>query len=321
MPSRRSIAAAALIAALGLAGPARAQSDYPSRPITMIVPFAAGGASDVIARLVSEEMGKALGQRIINENVAGAGGSTALARFARAEPDGYTILIGNSGTNAANYHIHKGLTYTPANFAGVGLVAKTNPVIAVKKDFGPKDLAETVAYAKANPGKINVGHAGVGSSNYVICKSFAAATGMNLTLVGYRGAAPAMQDLMGGNIDMVCDNATSASSAIKAGQIRGLVVSSGERLPNLPDVPTAAEAGAPNFQAQGWNGIFVPAGTPQAVVAKLETAIRAAVASDLVKQRFRELDTSLPAASETSPAFMTTFVPAEIAKYGALLKE
>jgi tripartite-type tricarboxylate transporter receptor subunit TctC len=316
-----ALATFAAVATAAVAVPAAAQATYPDKPVTMIVPFAAGGASDVIARLISEEMGKFLGQRIINENVAGAGGATALTRFSRAAADGYTILIGNSGTNAANYHLNKDLAYKPEAFTGVGLVAKTIPVIAVKKDFGPKTLAETVAFARANPGKLTVGHAGVGSSNFIICKSFLAATGMNVTLLGYRGAAPALQDLMGGNIDMVCDNATSAAGAIKAGQIRGLAISANARLPNLPDVPTAAEAGAPAFQAQGWNGIFVPAGTPAPVVARLEAAIKAAVASPLVKQRFGELDTVLPEASETTPAFMATFVPAEIAKYGALLKE
>jgi tripartite-type tricarboxylate transporter receptor subunit TctC len=319
----RALAITALAAAVSaaFATQATAQATYPDKPVMMIVPFAAGGASDVIARLVSEEMGKFLGQRIINENVAGAGGATALTRFSRAAADGYTILIGNSGTNAANYHLAKDLAYKPESFVGVGLVAKTIPVIVAKKDFGPKNLAETIAFAKANPGKLTVGHAGVGSSNFIICKSLLAATGMNVTMVGYRGGALALQDVMAGNIDLACDNATSAAGAIKAGQVRGLVASAAARLPGLPDVPTATEAGSPAFQAQGWNGIFVPAGTPAPVIARLEAAIRAAVASDLVKQRFGELDTVLPEAAEMTPAFMATFVPAEIRKYGDILKE
>ncbi|MGY4468653.1 tripartite-type tricarboxylate transporter receptor subunit TctC [Bradyrhizobium sp. LB9.1b] len=162
--------------------------DFPKRPVTMIVPFAAGGTSDVIARTVAEQMGIALGQTIVIENVAGAGGSTALARASRAEPDGYTIAIGNAGTNAATYTIYPKLPFTPDSFVPIAMVAKTFGIIAVRKDFPAKDLKEFIAYAKANPGKINLGHAGVGSSNYLICKSFVTAAGIDATLVGYRGA-------------------------------------------------------------------------------------------------------------------------------------
>ncbi len=313
---------AALAALCAGAAPAQADPTYPNKPITMVVPFAAGGASDAIARLIGEEMGKALGQRVINENTPGAGGSTAFTRFARAAPDGYTIAIGNSGTNAAAYHIYPDIRYTPDSFIAVGMVAKTSPVIAIKKDFaGGTTVASVVEHARRNPGKINVGHAGVGSSNYIICKSFLKATGIDVALVGYRGAGPALQDLISGQIDMVCDNATSVASSITGGLVRGLVVSSPTRLPNLPDVPTAVEAGIPAFQAQGWNAIFVPAGTPDAIVARLQGAIRAAVGSDLVIRRFREIDTATPTPEETTPAFMRAFVAAEIAKYREVLKD
>ena len=172
---------------------AHAADAFPARPITMIVPFAAGGTSDVIARIVAEEMSKVLGQSVVNENVAGAGGSTALARAARAEPDGYTIAIGNAGTNAATYTIYPKLSFTPESFVPIGMVAKTFGVIALKKDFPASTVKDFVAYAKANPGKVNLGHAGVGSSNYLICKVFAQAAGIDVALVGYRGAAPALE--------------------------------------------------------------------------------------------------------------------------------
>lgn len=175
--------------------------DFPKRPITMIVPFAAGGTSDVIARTVAEQMGIALGQTIVIENVAGAGGSTALARASRAEPDGYTIAIGNAGTNAASYTIYPKLPFTPDSFVPIAMVAKTFGIIALRKDFPAGDLTEFILYAKANPGKINLGHAGVGSSNYLICKSFVTAAGIDATLIGYRGAAPALTDAIGGQID------------------------------------------------------------------------------------------------------------------------
>lgn len=314
--------AMAFAAGVAMATSVHADDSYPSRPVTMIVPFAAGGASDVIARLIGDEMGRALGQRIVNENTPGAGGSTALTRVARAAPDGYTIVIGNSGTNAAVYHIYPDLKFTPQSFVAVGMVAKTSPVIAIKTGFAGGDtVAGFIDYAKKNPGKVTVGHAGVGSSNFIICKSFLKAAGVDVSLIGYRGAGPALQDLVAGQIDMVCDNATSVAQTIQSGQIKGLVVSSPTRLPNLPNVPTAAEAGVPAFQAQGWNAIMVPTGTPQPIIARLERALKAAVASDLVKKRFAEIDTALPTAEEQTPAFMASFIPAEIAKYAPILKD
>ena len=299
--------------------PAMAQEVYPNRPITMIVPFAAGGSSDVIARVVADEMGKALDQRIVAENVPGAGGSAALARTARADADGYTIVIGNSGTNAASYTIYPDLKYTPDDFAPVGLVAKTSPLIAIKNDFPAKDLAEFIAYAKKNPGKINLGHAGVGSSNYLICRNFIAATGVNVQLVSYRGAGPALNDLVGGQIDGVCDAATSLSGTLQGGKARGLVTSTQQRLPNLPDVPTAAEAGLPGFQAQGWNAIFVPKGTRQPVIDRLNAALKTALASPNLRKRFEDLSSIVPAENEMTPDFVKNLVPTEIEKYKKLL--
>jgi tripartite-type tricarboxylate transporter receptor subunit TctC len=285
------------------------------------VPFAAGGTSDVIARLAAEHMGKVLGQTLVNENTAGAGGTTALTRLARAAPDGYVIGIGNSGTNAASYAIYKDIKYRPGDFTPVGLVAKTLPVIAIRKDFPARDLQEFVAYAKANPGKVNLGHAGVGSSNYLICRAFIQASGVKVTLVGYRGAAPALGDVMGGQIDGVCDAAPSVASSIQAGSVRGLVVASPSRLRLLPDVPTAAEAGLPAFQINGWNGIFAPKGTPDAILGRLNAALRETVASEAFRRRMDELG-SLPASEEEmNPAYVERLVPGEIERLGKLLQE
>ncbi len=311
-----------LAAALALAAPAPATAqEYPSKTITMIVPFAAGGSSDVIARLVGDEMGRVLGQRIVMENMGGAGGATALSRASRAEPDGYTIVIGNSGTNAASYSIYPDLKYTHADFAPVGLVAKTSPMIALKLDFPAKTLVEFVAYAKANPGKVSLGHAGVGSSNYLICRSFIKAAGIDVALVSYRGAGPALNDLMGGQIDGVCDAATSLSGAVMGEKVRALVVATPARLASLPDVPTSAEAGLPAFQAQGWNAIFVPKNTPAPVIAKLNAALKTALASANLQGRFKDLSSVVPSAEETTPAFVGTLVPAEIEKYRLLLQD
>ena len=286
--------------AFSLVAAAHAQ-DYPKRPITMIVPFAAGGTSDVIARVVAEEMTKSLGQPIVIENVAGAGGSTALTRAARAEADGYTIAIGNAGTSAATYTIYPKLPFTPESFAPIAVVAKTFGIVALRKDFPAKNLQDFIAYAKKNPGKVNLGHAGVGSSNFLICKSFAQAAGIDVTLVGYRGAAPALTDAIGGQIDGVCDSAASVSQAIDDKLVRGLVVGSTVRLATLPDLPTSAEAGLPDFEAQGWNGLFAPKGTPPAIIAKLNAAAKAAVESEAVKKRFHDLSTVAPDANELAP--------------------
>ncbi|MEY9127867.1 tripartite tricarboxylate transporter substrate binding protein BugD [Bradyrhizobium yuanmingense] len=315
--TRRALAA---FAALVFANVASAQ-DYPKRPINMIVPFAAGGTSDVIARAVAEQMGIALGQTIVIENVAGAGGSTALARASRAEPDGYTIAIGNAGTNAATYTIYPKLSFTPDSFVPIAMVAKTFGIIALRKDFPAKDLKEFIAYAKANPGKINLGHAGLGSSNYLICKSFVTAAGIDATLIGYRGAAPALTDAVGGQIDGVCDAAASVSQSINDKLVKGLVVGSTVRLATLPDLPTSAEAGLPEFEAQGWNGLFAPKGTPQAVIAKLNAAARTAVETEAVKNRFADLSTVAPDADEHAPDVLQKLVTRDVEKYRKMLAD
>ncbi|QOG17379.1 tripartite tricarboxylate transporter substrate-binding protein [Bradyrhizobium sp. SEMIA] len=296
----------AAIAVVAFATAAFAQ-DFPKRPITMIVPFAAGDTSDVIARTVAEQMGIALGQTIVIENVAGAGGSTALARASRAEPDGYTIAIGNAGTNAATYTIYPKLPFTPDSFVPIAMVAKTFGIIALRKDFPAKNLNEFIAYAKANPGKINLGHAGVGSSNYLICKSFVTAAGIDATLVGYRGAAPALTDAVGSQIDGVCDAAASVSQSIN------------EKL--VPDLPTSAEAGLPEFEAQGWNGLFAPKGTPPAIIAKLNAAARTAVETEAVKKRFADLSTVAPDPDEQTPEVLQKLVTRDVEKYRKMLAD
>lgn len=311
----------ALTVMLALAVPALAQDGYPNKPITMIVPFAAGGSSDVIARLVGDEMGRVLGQRIVMENMAGAGGATALTRAAKADPDGYTIVIGNSGTNAASYSIYPDLKYTQADFAPIGLVAKTSPMIALKLDFPAKNLMEFVDYAKKNPGKVSLGHAGVGSSNYLICRNFIKAAGVEVALVSYRGAGPALNDLMGGQIDGVCDAATSLSGAVQGAKVKALVVATPSRLDSLRDVPTSREAGLPAFEAQGWNALFGPKNLPEPIVAKLNQALRTALSSPNLQSRFKELSSVLPAANELTPAHVGAMVPGEIEKYKILLQD
>ena len=308
------------VAALAIATAASAQT-YPNRPITMIVPFAAGGTSDVIARTVAEQMTSALGQPVVIENIGGAGGSIALARVARAEADGYTIAIGNAGTNAATYTIYPKLTFTPDSFVPIAMVAKTFGIVALRKDFPAKNLQEFIAYAKNNPGKVNLGHAGIGSSNFLICKSFAHAAGIDVTLVGYRGAAPALTDAIGGQIDGVCDAAASVAQSITEKLVRGLVVGSTVRLGSLAELPTSAEAGLPDFEAQGWNGLFAPKGTPADVIAKLNAAAKTAVESEPVKKRFADLSTVAPDANEHTSDVLQQLVTRDVEKYRKLLAD
>jgi tripartite-type tricarboxylate transporter receptor subunit TctC len=311
----------ALTALAVLAAPATAQDTYPNKPITMVVPFAAGGASDVIARLIAEQMGQTIGQRFVIENVVGAGGSTAMTRAARATADGYTIIIGNSGTATAVYALYPDLKFTPDDFAPIGIVAKTSPVIALKKDLPAKTLKAFIDYAKQNPGKATLGHAGVGSSNYLICKAFVQAAGIEVTLVSYRGGGPALNDLLAGQIDGVCDNAASVAPSIQGGLTNGVAVGMPNRLRSLPDVPTTIEAGLPEFQLQGWNGLFAPKGTAQPVIDKLNAALRKGVASDAYHKRLDDLGALPPNGEEMSAAYLKQFVPAEIEKFRTLLAE
>jgi tripartite-type tricarboxylate transporter receptor subunit TctC len=313
------LATALLAAAFSLVVTAASAQDFPKHSITMIVPFAAGGTSDVIARAVADQMGIAIGQTIVIENVAGAGGSTALARAARADPDGYTIAIGNAGTSAATYTIYPKLPFTPDSFAPIAMVAKTFGIIALRKDFPAANVTDFIAYAKSHPGKVNLGHAGIGSSNFLICKSFVQAAGIDVTLVGYRGAAPALTDAIGGQIDGVCDAAASVSQAIDGKLVKGLVVGSTVRLATLPDLPTSAESGLPEFEAQGWNGLFAPKGTPPGIIAKLNAAARTSVESDVVRKRLADLSTVAPDANEHTPEVLQQLVTRDVEKYHKLL--
>ncbi len=311
--------ACALWLALGFA-PAQAQ-DYPTRPITLIVPFAAGGSSDVNARLIAERMSQQLGQPIVIENIGGAGGAVALARVAQAAPDGYTIVQGNSGTNTAVYLFTPDVKFAPSDFAPIGMFNKSSAVVAIRKNFPAQTLAEFIAHAKQNPGLLNIGHSGIGSQNYLFCKAFIQAAGIDVTLVGYRGGGPALNDLIGGQIDGLCDSSASVTPSIQSGLVRGIALASKTRLPHLPDLPTAAEAGLPQFEISGWYALFAPKGTPGDIIARLNNAMRAAVASKDYQKRLDDLGSSPAEEAEMAPAYLARFVPQEIEKFRKMLGE
>jgi len=288
---------------LALTGGAMAQA-YPARPVTMIVPFAAGGPTDIIARIVGDHMSKTLGQQIVVENVAGAGGTTGITRAMTATPDGYTIAMGHLGTFSAAPATYPGLKYDPLNgMQTIGLAGGTPILIVAKKNFPAKDLKEFVAAVKATPDKFNEAHAGVGSVSWTTCTLLKGVLGVpKLNSVAYRGTGPALNDLVSGQIDFMCDQIVSVSEQIKADTIRAYAIASAERSPALPNVPTTKEAGLPDYQIEAWNGIAGPKGMPKEAVDKLVDALNKALNDDATKKRLLDLGAVIPSAEERTPA-------------------
>jgi tripartite-type tricarboxylate transporter receptor subunit TctC len=317
----RSIASGFLAALAGLASLSAQAQTYPTRSITMIVPFAAGGPTDVIARIVTSHMAQTLGQSIIIENVVGAGGTTATTRAARAANDGYTLITGHMGTHAASVPLYPSLAYHPEkDFEPVGLLAGTPILILARKDFPPKDLKEFIAYVKANENKLNAAHAGIGSVSHVSCQLLNSVLGIKPTGVPFNGTGPAMNALVGGQVDYMCDQIVNAVPQINGGTIKAYAVATPERNPSLPDVPTTAEAGLPAFQAQAWNAIFAPKGTPAPVIAKLNEAVGKALNDETVRKRLLELGSVIPGPAERTPEALAALVKSEIEKWTPVLK-
>jgi tripartite-type tricarboxylate transporter receptor subunit TctC len=307
--------------AIGLAVPAAAQSDYPTRPITAIVPFAAGGPTDVITRIVAENMSRTLGQTIVVENIVGAGGTTASTRAMRAKPDGYTIIMGHMGTHAASVALYPNLAYKPdVDFAPIGLVAGTPVLILARKDFPPKDLKEFITYVKANVDKLNMAHAGVGSVSFTTCLLLNSILGVKPTAVPYQGTGPALTALISGQVDYMCDQIVNVVQQIQAGQIKAYAVGTAERNPALPNVPTSKEAGLPEFQAQAWNALFAPKGTPQPIVDKLTAALDKALDDEQTRKRLLDLGSVLPDRSARGQQALTGLVKSEIARWTPIIK-
>jgi tripartite-type tricarboxylate transporter receptor subunit TctC len=303
-----------------LATSATAQ-DFPTRPVTMVAPFAAGGGNDVLARLLAPPLGETLGQPVIIENVAGAGGMTGSARVAKAAPDGYTVGLGSVGSHAFNQTLYKKPLYNAAtDFDPVAMIADQPLLLVVRKDLPATNLREFIAYAKANQEKMQHGSAGVGSATHLGCILFNAAIGVNITHVPYRGGAPAMTDLIAGRIDYWCPFSTTAIPQIAGNTIQPLAILARQRLQVLPDLPTAHEQGLADFEASTWNALFAPKGTPPAIVQKLHDAVVQAVAKDPIPARLRDLGMSAAAPDRRSPAFLAKFVREEIEKWAAPIK-
>jgi tripartite-type tricarboxylate transporter receptor subunit TctC len=293
---------------------------YPSRPITVVVPFPAGGPSDVVARIVTEQMGKILGQSMIIENVGGAGGTIGSARVAAAAADGYTLLAGSMGSHVAAPVLTPNLKYdSERDFIPIGFTAHAPAVIVARKDFPAKDLPEFVAYLKNHGDGVKQAHGGIGSSSHMACLLFTSAAAVQPSLVAYRGTSPALNDLIGGHVDFFCEQAVSVAPQIAAGTIKAYGVSAAERLAPLPNVPTAKEAGV-NYQMSIWAGIFAPKGTPRDIIDKLAAALDQALDDPGVQTRLADLGGSLPTKDERTPAKFDSFVKAEIARWSPILK-
>jgi tripartite-type tricarboxylate transporter receptor subunit TctC len=287
---RRLLLAAALAA---FAFPAAAQDDYPNRPITFVVPFSAGGPTDTVTRLIAEPMSKALGQQIVVQNVTGAGGTLAAGEVAAAQPDGYTVLMHHIGMSTAP-SLYASLPYKPLeDFELIGLVTEVPMTIVARKDFEPNTLQELIEYVKANAETVTYANAGTGAASQLCGLLFMNATGTKVTEVPYQGTGPALTDLVGGQVDFMCDQTTNTTEQIKAGAIKAYAITSPERNEALPDLPTTAEGGLPDLDVSIWHGLYVPKGTPEAVVQKLNEALKAALADETVKQRFAELGTTV----------------------------
>jgi tripartite-type tricarboxylate transporter receptor subunit TctC len=312
----------AVLALALLAAPAQgAETNYPSRTITLIVPFAAGGPTDVVARILGEHMSRTLGQQLVVENVGGAGGTTGMTRVASAEPDGYTLGVGNMGTQSAAPALYPNLKYDPAtSFAQVGIANFTPQAIVAKKDNPAKDLNEFIAYLKANQAKLSYGHAGVGSISHVSGTLFNAQFGLKPALVAYRGTAPALNDLVGGQIDYMVDQSLNVIPQIKAGTIRVFAIAASERLESLPDVPTTKEAGV-DFIFSAWNAMVAPKDTPKEIIAKLSAALHMALDDPSTVKRYVELGSTAPGAGERGPEGLQKLVESEMARITPVLKE
>jgi tripartite-type tricarboxylate transporter receptor subunit TctC len=303
-----------------LARIARAQA-YPARAITAIVPFAPGGGTDVVTRIVGEHMSRTLGQQLVVQNIAGAGGTVGSARAMRADPDGYTLVMGQMGTHAAAVALYPNLPYKPdVDFEPIGMVAAAPVVIVARRDFPPNDLKEFVAFVKANSARLNVAHAGVGSTFFTTCLMLDSILEVKPTLVPFNGGAPAMNALMAGQVDYMCGDILTSAPQLRAGTIKAYAIAGAARNPALANVPTTAEAGLPEFEASTWFAWFAPKATPKPILERLTAALDAALDDEGVRKRLSELGNDIPDKASRGPQALRTLLKREIARWGPIIE-
>lgn len=320
MNLKNSVAAVAVAAAFS-ASAAFAQ-DYPAKPVTIIVPFAAGGPTDVAARIYGEYFSRTLGQQFVVENAAGAGGSTGTMRASRATPDGYTVFVHNVAPHVAGPTLYASATYDPVkSFEPIGTLAFAAHYVVLRKEFPAKDLKEFLTFAKANPGKINYGSAGAGSATHLACVLLGQQTDISITHVPYRGTGPALNDLVAGTLDLMCDQGLNMMGQATAGTVKVLAIAQKTRFAGLPDVPTTAEAGLPGFEVSAATAMYVPAGTPAAATAKLVATMAAAYKDAGVRKRIQDLASEIPGPGQDTPAALGAFTKSEMERLTAAIKK
>jgi tripartite-type tricarboxylate transporter receptor subunit TctC len=318
----RIVVAAAL--ACALVAPAGAQTgpqNWPTRPITLLVPFGAGGPIDLVGRLLAQRLSEQLGQQVIVENIGGAGGMTGAARVAKGPPDGSVFLFGNQGTHTFSQMLYKKPLYNAVtDFAPVGLVVTNAKLLVTRKDFPARTLGEFIAYAKANQGKMQYGSAGAGSATHVTCVLLNNAIGVDITHVPYRGTGPAMQDVVAGRIDYICDVISTTLPLVRADSVKALALLSPQRSPVMPELATAHEQGLKDFDGDGWNAFFFPPGTPDAIVRRLAKVTSEILDGPAIRERLEALGLSVPAAERRSPEYLARLVRSDLEKWAAPVK-
>jgi tripartite-type tricarboxylate transporter receptor subunit TctC len=311
----------AIVITGAMLGAPAAGEEWPSRPITMVQPNAPGGGGDILGRIIAPHLSDILGRPVIVENVAGAGGMVGSARVAKAAPDGYQFLLGNTGTSAVNQSLYKRPLYDAlTDFAPVALVAEQPTVLIVRADLPVNNLQEFIAYARSNQGHMQYGSGGTGSAVHLACALLNAAAGVEITHVPYRGNAPAMQELIAKRIDYQCPTIASAIPLIQAKSVKAIAILGVSRAPSLPDLATAREQGLKDFDAGTWNAVFFPSGTSASIVHKMNQAIVATTAMPSVKTRLRDVGFEVVTADRQTPEFLQSFLRAEVAKWSAAIK-
>ncbi len=304
-----------LVIAAAAAAPAAAQ-EWPTRPVTLVVPFAPGGGVDISARLLGQSLGDILGQPIVVENVGGGAGMTAGVRVAHAAPDGYTFIVGNSGTHAYNQTLYRKPLYNSVtDFTPVGLISESPRIVNARKDLPVEGLQEFIAWLRANAAKAQFGSAGVGTGTHLPCVLFNLAIGVDITHVPYRGAGPVIQDLIGGRIDYMCDTIQTGAQLAKQGLVKPIAVLSAKRVAIVPEVPTSGEQGLAGVEASVWNGFFLPKGAPDPIVRKLNAAINQSLENPALRQRLEELGLEIVPPEQRTPEYLAKFLPEDIARW------
>jgi tripartite-type tricarboxylate transporter receptor subunit TctC len=310
----------AFIPVIALAGASFAQ-DWPTHPITLVIPFAAGGGLDVSVRIQAQRMSELLGQTIVAENVGAAAGTVGSLRAAKAAPDGYTFLIGNTGTHAYSQSLYKKLPYDAvADFQPAGMMTESPRALVARKTLPANSLKEFIAWLKANEKTAQFGSAGVGAGTHIPCVLLNSAIGVDITHVPYRGEAPVVQDLIGGRIDYMCATIQTGAGLVNQGSVKGIAVMSEQRVPISPEIPTTGEQGLPGVEASVWNALFLPKGTPEAIVRKLNKAMSDTLEDAAIRKRLEELGLVVVPKERRSPEYFARYLPQDIERWGKVIK-